>query len=297
MPPASQGAITAGGTAPALDPALRQELLARLRRFYERELSEGQSAYFTHRDGELHPTRMGRHWLAEHRALFARLLALGPQDRFLDVGCAEGYYTLDLAARAGPTVAVDMAMSVLRFMGGLHGMRRGRLHRLMSDVERLPFGSAAFDKALCSHLLEHVLDDRAVIREIHRVLRPGGTAVFAIPLKYTLQYRCMRTVEGWARRLLRPGKQPYPVAPVGELDLRLVGVQAHVRHYSVEALRERLEEARFVVTETLGVWFHDPRNWLVRATQPNPVAYRLGTSLSKRWPELGAGLVMRALRP
>ena len=289
--------IPTGEPATPLDPELRRELLARLRRFYERELSEGQSAYFTHSEGELRPTRMGRHWLAEHRGLFARLLALTPQDRLLDVGCAEGYYTIDLAPRARMTVAADVSMSVLRFMGGLRGMRKASLHRLLSDVERLPFEDAVFDKALCSHLLEHVLDDRAVIREVHRVLRPGGTAVFAIPLKYTLQYGLMRTVERWARWLLRPGKKPYPAAPVGELDVRLVGVQAHIRHYSVEVLRQRLEEAEFVVKETLGVWFHDPRNWLVRSTQPHPVAYRFGTALSKQWPQLGAGLVIRVLRP
>ena len=199
-----------------LDPDLRRALLERLRRFYERELSEGQSAYFNHVGGTLRPTRMGRHWLAEHRALFNRLLALEPQERFLDVGCAEGYYTLDLASRAATTVAVDVSMSVLRFLGGLRDFPAARLRRVLSDVERLPFGDGCFDKALCSHLLEHVLDDRAVIADLYRVLRPGSTAVFAIPLKYTFQHRLLRTAEGWARRLLRPGKKPYPVAPPGE---------------------------------------------------------------------------------
>ena len=280
-----------------LDPELRRALLERLRRFYERELSEGQGAYFTHDGGALRPTRMGRHWLAEHRALFERLLSLAPRELFLDVGCAEGYYTLDLASRAATTVAVDVSMNVLRFLGGLRDFPAARLRRVLGDVERLPFGEGCFEKALCSHLLEHVLDDRAVIAEVFRVLRPRGTAVFAIPLKYTLQHRLLRTAEGWARRLLRPGKKPYPVAPQGELDLRLVGVQAHVRHYSVEVFRRRLEEAGFIVRELLGVWFHDPRNWLVRFTQPNPLIYRMGTGLSKRWPGLGAGLVVSVHRP
>jgi SAM-dependent methyltransferase len=272
--------------------------MERLRAFYERELTEGQGAYFDlGPQGTLIPTRMGRHWLAEHRALFGRLLRLTDADRFLDVGCGEGYYTFALAKEARVTVAADVSSSVLRLLGRLSAHDPTRVRRVVTDVERLPFPAGSFDKALCSHTLEHVLDDRVVIAELHRVVKPGGVAVFAVPLKYTWQHRALRTLEGIARSLLKPGKTPYPVAPPGELDVRLVGVQAHIRHYSVAVFTRRLEAAGFRVTEVSGVWFHDPRNWLVRWTQPNRWAYALGTALSKRWPDLGAGLVVRTLRP
>ena len=272
-------------------------LLEKLRGFYERELAEGQGAYFNVRDsGELIPTPMGRHWLAEHLGLFTDLLGLAKSDRFLDVGCGEGYYTVALARAARQTTAADVSSSVLRLMGRLRDFDPDRVQRVVTDVERLPFAAGGFDKALCSHMLEHVLDDRAVVAEIHRVMKPGGVAVFAIPLKYTAQYRLLRAVEGVARAVLKPGKKPYPVSPAGELDVRLVGVQAHIRHYSVDVFRRVLEESGFRVTHVKGVWFHDPRNWFVRWTQPGRWTYALGSSLSKRWPSLGAGLVVRTLR-
>jgi len=280
-----------------LDPATRAALLQRLRAFYERELTEGQGAYFNvGAQGELVPTPMGRHWLAEHLRLFGRFLALGERERFLDVGCGEGYYTLTLARAAGTTVAADVSSSVLRLLGRLRDHDVSHVARVVTDVERLPFPDGSFDKALCSHMLEHVLDDRAVVSEMRRVVRPGGVVVFAIPLKYTWQYRGLRAVEGAARRLLKPGKKAYPVSPAGELDVRLVGVQAHIRHYSVGVFRRMLEESGFDVSDLCGVWFHDPRNWVVRWSQPNRWTYAFGTALSKRWPDLGAGLVVRTVR-
>jgi ubiquinone/menaquinone biosynthesis C-methylase UbiE len=271
--------------------------MERLRAFYERELTEGQGAYFhVGAQGELTPTRMGRHWLAEHLRLFGRFLALDERDRFLDVGCGEGYYTLALARAARSTVAADVSSSVLRLLGRLRDHDASRVGRVVTDVERLPFAPGHFDKALCSHMLEHVLDDRAVVAEVHRVVRPEGVVVFAIPLKYTWQHRALRALEGAARRVLKPGKRAYPAAPPGELDVRLVGVQAHIRHYSVDVFRRMLEEGGFAVTDVCGVWFHDPRNWVVRWTQPRRWTYAVGTALSKRWPDLGAGLVVRAIR-
>jgi len=50
------------------------------------------------------------------------------------------------------------------------------------DITDLPFEEAAFDVILCSHVLEHVEDDRAALLEIARVLRPGGTALILVPL-------------------------------------------------------------------------------------------------------------------
>jgi SAM-dependent methyltransferase len=50
-----------------------------------------------------------------------------------------------------------------------------------ADVTALPFDDRSFDLVLCIHVLEHVPDDRAAIRELFRVLRPGGTAVLQLP--------------------------------------------------------------------------------------------------------------------
>ncbi len=283
-------------SATTLDAQTKRALQDKLRQFYERELTDGQRAYFNVRDGNLIPTRMGKHWLAEHQRVFAELLQLSARDTFLDVGCGEGYYTMPLARDTCFSVGADVSSSVLNLMQSLRAYDAKKLAPCVMDVETLPFASEIFDKALCSHLLEHVLDDRAVVSEIQRVVKPNGIAVFAIPLKYTTPYRAIRGAENVARKLFRPNKKPAPVAPPGELDVRLVGKQAHIRHYSVDVFTNMLNEMGFTVKRVVGMWFHDPRHWLVYQTQPRAFFYHLGTRLSKWNPNFGAGLVVQTIR-
>jgi SAM-dependent methyltransferase len=51
------------------------------------------------------------------------------------------------------------------------------------DIMDLPFPDASFDAVMCSHVLEHVDDDRKALAEIRRVLRPGGWAILMTPIE------------------------------------------------------------------------------------------------------------------
>lgn len=51
------------------------------------------------------------------------------------------------------------------------------------DVQRIPLDDASFDAVICNHLLEHVADDRQALRELHRVLRPGGWGILLSPVE------------------------------------------------------------------------------------------------------------------
>lgn len=53
------------------------------------------------------------------------------------------------------------------------------------DIQELPFDDASFDLILCNHVLEHIPDDRQAMRELYRVLAPGGTALLLVPLDTT----------------------------------------------------------------------------------------------------------------
>ncbi len=50
------------------------------------------------------------------------------------------------------------------------------------DISSLPFDSDQYDWIICSHVLEHVRDDWAALSELHRVLKPGGTGFFMVPI-------------------------------------------------------------------------------------------------------------------
>ncbi|WP_108668659.1 class I SAM-dependent methyltransferase [Euzebya rosea] len=67
--------------------------------------------------------------------------------------------------------ATDLDASRYRHIGGMRS----------ADLTDLPFDDASFDVVICSHVLEHVPDDATALRELHRVLRPGGHALLLTP--------------------------------------------------------------------------------------------------------------------
>lgn len=55
------------------------------------------------------------------------------------------------------------------------------LAKVKMDIHQIPFGENHFDVVLCNHVLEHVKDDIQAMKEIHRVLKPGGWAILQVP--------------------------------------------------------------------------------------------------------------------
>jgi SAM-dependent methyltransferase len=55
------------------------------------------------------------------------------------------------------------------------------LAKVKMDIHQIPFPENHFDVVLCNHVLEHVADDIKAMREIHRVLKPGGWAIMQVP--------------------------------------------------------------------------------------------------------------------
>jgi SAM-dependent methyltransferase len=55
------------------------------------------------------------------------------------------------------------------------------LAKVKMDIHAIPFEANTFDAVLCNHVLEHVKDDIAAMKEIHRVLKPGGFSIMQVP--------------------------------------------------------------------------------------------------------------------
>lgn len=55
------------------------------------------------------------------------------------------------------------------------------LAEVKADICNLPFKENEFDFILCNHVLEHITDDTKAMKELYRVLKPGGTGIFQIP--------------------------------------------------------------------------------------------------------------------
>jgi predicted SAM-dependent methyltransferase len=98
-----------------------------------------------------------------------------------------------------------------------------------ADITDLPFPDDSFDVILCSHVLEHVVEDRKAMRELYRVLRRGGWALVLVPIDFSRD----ETFE-----------DPTIVAPADRE--RAFGQADHVRVYGRD-FKARLEEAGFTV--------------------------------------------------
>ena len=102
-------------------------------------------------------------------------LAVGRDERVLDVGCGTGNLTLALTrwlAPAGRIVAVDISPRMVERARAKVGDRRVTWH--VAAADRLPLAAASIDRAICLSVWPHVSDRGATAAELRRVLRPGG---------------------------------------------------------------------------------------------------------------------------
>jgi len=95
--------------------------------------------------------------------------------RILDAGCGPGNM-LDRLSRWGTVTGTDLSVPALSFC-----LSRGHQRVTVSRLDALALAGDSFDLVTAIDVLEHIPDDAAGLREIHRVLRPGGTVVLTVP--------------------------------------------------------------------------------------------------------------------
>jgi methionine biosynthesis protein MetW len=95
----------------------------------------------------------------------------------LDVGCGDGARYGSLMRESGVDIhGVDISEVAVQ-SAREHGVKA----RVASLTEPLPFADASFDLVICLEVLEHLVDPGVVVREIARVLKPGGSALLSVP--------------------------------------------------------------------------------------------------------------------
>jgi ubiquinone/menaquinone biosynthesis C-methylase UbiE len=103
-------------------------------------------------------------------------LELSPEDRLLDVGCGTGAASRTAATRCKSVVGVDLSPEMIgeaaRLADGLSNVRFA-----VADSEALPFLDERFTAVLCSNSFHHYPQPRVAVREMARVLAPGGRLV------------------------------------------------------------------------------------------------------------------------
>ncbi|MEU3570939.1 class I SAM-dependent methyltransferase [Kitasatospora sp. NPDC036755] len=159
-----------------------------------------------------------RHWwYKERRALLARELAkFSKAGVALDIGAAGGGNTRVLRAHGWQPVAVEYGEE------GAQVARDRGLAVMRADARKLPVADGAVDLVVAFDVLEHIEEDDEAMAEIHRVLRPGGVALIAVPCDMKL----------WSAHDVAVG---------------------HVRRYTRDTLREVILDSGFTM-ETLDSW-------------------------------------------
>jgi len=113
----------------------------------------------------------GRSWAAWSRALGL----LMPPLKVADLGCGEGYLTIEAARWASRVVAVDRSAAVLKRARALAQRRRvSNVIWKKGELEQLPIRDAAVDVAMLSQALHHAHDPARAVAEASRITAPGG---------------------------------------------------------------------------------------------------------------------------
>ncbi len=174
-------------------------------------------------------------------------LEVGPGDLVLDLGCGVGRHAFEAARRGASVGALDAGPEEVAQVRGTFAamIEMGEMEpghpatAVQGDALRLPFADGTFDRVIASEVLEHIPDDSAAMRELSRVLRPGGSMAVTVP-------RCGPEVINWAL------SDEYHDTPGG-----------HVRIYRRSTLERRLGSAGLEPTgHHHAHGLHSPYWWL-----------------------------------
>jgi len=172
------------------------------------------------------------------RAQRILLSLVGSGQRVLDVGCGSGFYTTQFRDLGNRMAATDITLE------GVHAVVQMGIPVTLSDVEKgLPFADGSFDMVTFIEVVEHLLRPDQALREIHRVLRPGGLLLLTTP-----------NYAHWVLRVL----YLFGVLPVGLRSRPYTGFSSrhqaenippwldpHIRLFSPRSLRDYLDQGGF----------------------------------------------------
>lgn len=184
------------------------------------------------------------------QTLDRRFFPLRPGLKVLDLGCGEGRHAIAAAVLDGAqAIGVDLCAEDLatarrrerefRQSLGDEAPAEAPLALTVGDALRLPFAADTFDAVICSEVLEHLPDYRAALKEIFRVLKPGGRLCASVP-------------RAWCERICWALSREYHQTPGG-----------HLRIFNTRRLSAEIEAEGFAAYHRHGAHaLHSPYWWL-----------------------------------
>jgi ubiquinone/menaquinone biosynthesis C-methylase UbiE len=156
--------------------------------------------------------------------------------RLLDVGCGDA--TVISCLKRGNLFGLDISHNILEM-----ATDDPRLRLIQAYSEKMPFRRSVFDVVVCLEVLEHVEDPKSVLREIRRIVKPGGRVLISIPV-----------ASYW--RIINFRLRGRPETYLDELEHITEYSRIRLKRFtSVKRFLTQIESAGFIVVSVSGCYF------------------------------------------
>ena len=157
-----------------------------------------------------------------------------PDDSWVDLGCGSGVLTKELLALGASVVAVDGSPRMLSHAREQIGLEyAGRVNWIQSDVQSIDaLKDGAYDGVLCSSVVEYLDRPGALLKEVARILIPGGVLVISLPPTWSVVRVFQKGIRAFMSMF---GKDKFTYLSVSRLEI------------SPRAIDRLLQDAGFLV--------------------------------------------------
>jgi ubiquinone/menaquinone biosynthesis C-methylase UbiE len=221
----------------------------------------------------------------------ATLDAVNPQngEMVLDVGCGRANDAMDLARRGGSCLGLEPSETMI-----CHAKREiakdGTGVALLRGIgEDMPLKSHSFDKVVCKGALDHFPTPERAVKEMARVVKPGGTVIITVANLDCLGFRLGRTFFVRFRKLLRREESIYEKIWQTPFD--------HTFRFDYKTLNKMVRQ-HMKVDESIGIslFFASPWWGSILSKLPRPISrgmLRMLDGVARHIPSLSDGVVLK----